>query len=64
MPIIRIEMFEGRTNEQKRAMAEALTDAFVNTAGGTRESVQIVITDVAKTDWASGGVLWSDKSKT
>ena len=63
MPIIRVEMFEGRTEDQKRAMAAELTDAFVRTAGGTPESVQIVISDIAKSDWASGGVLWSDKAK-
>ena len=63
MPIIRVEMFEGRTDEQKADMAEALTEAFIRTAGGNPDSVQIVITDVAKSNWASGGTLWSEKSK-
>ncbi len=35
MPIIRIEMFEGRTVEQKRACAEAVTKAWCDTCGGT-----------------------------
>jgi len=38
-----------------------LTDAFVNAAGGTPESVNVVITDVDKSDWGSGGELCSDK---
>ncbi len=60
MPLIRVEMFEGRTTDQKRALAKELTDAFVKTAGGTPESVHIVMTDVAKDDWAVAGKLCSD----
>ena len=43
------------------ALVRELTDAFVNAAGGTPESVNVVITDVDKTDWGSGGELCSDK---
>ncbi|MGI9421226.1 MAG: 2-hydroxymuconate tautomerase [Geminicoccaceae bacterium] len=60
MPVIRVEMFEGRTKEQKRALAKELTAAFVNTAGGAPEQVHIVMTDVAKDDWAVAGKLSSD----
>ncbi len=60
MPTIRVEMFEGRTADQKRALVKELTDSFVRTAGGTPESVQIVLTDVAKDDWAVAGKLCSD----
>ncbi len=60
MPIIRIEMFEGRSVEQKRACARALTQAFVETCGGTPEAIQIVFTDVEKQNWAFGGRLGSD----
>ena len=48
MPMIRVEMFAGRTAEQKRALAKALTEAFTSTCGGTVQSVHIVIDDVAK----------------
>lgn len=61
MPMIKVEMFAGRTVEQKRTLAEKLTDAFVEAAGGTRESVQVVLVDVEKSNWAAGGVLYSDK---
>ena len=61
MPVIRVEMFKGRTVEQKRALVRELTDAFVRTAGGTPQSIQIVIVDVEKQDWGSGGELCSDK---
>lgn len=61
MPIIRVEMFTGRTKDQKRALVKDLTEAFVRSAGGTPESVQIVLTDVDKDNWGSGSQLCSDK---
>ncbi len=61
MPIIRVEMFKGRSTEQKRALVEKLTDAFVETAGGTRDSVQVVLCDIDKGDWGAGGQLFSDR---
>lgn len=61
MPIIRVEMLKGRTNDQKRKMVKELTDAFINTAGGNAAAVQVVITDTEKEDWAAGGELLLDK---
>lgn len=61
MPVIHVEMFSGRSREQKRAMVKALTDAFVSTAGGKPESVFVVISDVDKENWGAGGELCSDK---
>lgn len=64
MPAIHVELFEGRTVEQKRALAQALTDAVVKTLGGSPEAVDIVFRDVARHDWATGGRLWSDRTPT
>jgi 4-oxalocrotonate tautomerase len=62
MPTIRVEMFAGRTPDQKRALARALTDATVATLGGSRDAVDIVFVDVERHDWATGGELWSDRA--
>ncbi len=62
MPTIRVELFEGRTLEQKRAYAAALTEATVRVLGGSPESVDILFFDIARQDWATGGTLWSDKA--
>ena len=56
MPVIRVEMFK-RTQEQKRNLARELTEAFVNTCGGNKEAIKILITEVDKNDWASGGII-------
>ena len=62
MPTIHVEMFAGRTVEQKRALAAALTEATVRTLGGSPEAVDVIFRDVERHDWATGGQLWSDKA--
>ncbi len=42
-------------------LAKELTDAFVKTCGGSREAIKILITEVDKNDWASGGIITADK---
>lgn len=61
MPTIRVELFAGRTVEQKRALALALTEATVKTLGGSPDGVDVIFCDVERHDWATGGQLWSDK---
>lgn len=61
MPLIRVELFEGRTVAQKRALAAALTEATVKTLGSPADAVDVMFFDVPKHDWASAGVLASDK---
>ena len=61
MPVIRVEMFK-RTQEQKRDLARELTEAFVRTCGGNKDAIKILITEVDKNNWASGGVITADKN--
>ena len=63
MPTIRVELFEGRTPEQKRALAQELTNACVKVLGGSPDAVDILFYDIARQDWATGGVLWSEKGR-
>lgn len=60
MPVIRVEMFK-RTQEQKRDLARELTEAFIRTCGGNKDAIKILITEVDKNNWASGGIITSDK---
>ena len=62
MPLIQVQMFTGRTPQQKRDLVRALTDAFVETAGSTPESIDVILTDVEPSDWAQGGALFSEKT--
>jgi 4-oxalocrotonate tautomerase len=58
--MVRVEMWPGRTKEQKAELARAITDAVVTIGKTTPEATQIVFQDVPKEDWAIGGVLASD----
>ena len=60
MPVIRVEMFK-RTQEQKRDLARELTEAFMRTCGGNKDAIKILITEVDKNNWASGGIITADK---
>ena len=62
MPTYHIELFEGRSVEEKRKLVEALTRVTTEVLGSSPESVDIVITDVKRENWATGGKLWSERS--
>jgi 4-oxalocrotonate tautomerase len=63
MPTLRVELFEGRTAEQKRALARELTEACVRVLGGNADGVDVLFYDIRREDWATGGLLWSEKSR-
>ena len=60
MPTLRVEMFAGRTLEQKRALARELTDATVRALGVSASAVEVLFFDIERSDWAVGGTLCSD----
>ncbi len=60
MPIVQIHMIEGRTIAQKRALVEKVTAAVCETVNVTPDHVKIIISDMAKHDYAIAGVLKSD----
>ena len=61
MPIVHIELLEGRTLDQKREMVKKVTDAIAETAKCPREAVKIVISEMPATHLGEGGILRSDK---
>ncbi|MGD0765278.1 MAG: tautomerase family protein [Dehalococcoidia bacterium] len=61
MPIVRVEMWMGRTHAQKQELARAITEAVCAIAETTPEATIIVFEDVDRSNWAQGGVLASDK---
>jgi 4-oxalocrotonate tautomerase len=61
MPLIQVQMFEGRSAEIKREFVEAITRETCRVLKCEPAAVDIILRDVKKSDWASGGVLWSEK---
>lgn len=60
MPIIRVEMWEGRTKAQKQDLAASLTREMCRVSGCPPEQLYIVFEDVPKENWAIGGELSAD----
>ena len=60
MPIVRVEMWPGRTHAQKAELAKRITEAVVTVAKTTPEAPIVVFEDVAKENWAVAGTLASD----
>ena len=61
MPVVTVEMWEGRTIEQKKKLVAGITASFIQ-IGTPAEAVQIIIKDVPKHNWATGGKLASEES--
>ena len=57
MPVVTVEWLEGRTAQQKAALAEALTNTFQSIANVQPEQVWIVFKVVKRSDWAMRGKL-------
>ena len=55
MPYVTVKMFEGRTDDQKRALCEKVTEAVVETTGAPAESVVVFIEEMSKNDYAVAG---------
>ncbi len=60
MPIVRVELWPGRTQAQKAELARAITEAVVTIAHTTPEATIVIFEDVAKENWAQGGRLASE----
>ncbi len=61
MPIIRVEMWEGRTTDQKRELVEVFSKETARITGCEVESVYVIIDEVKKENWGAGGQLCSEK---
>ncbi|MBK6888334.1 MAG: 4-oxalocrotonate tautomerase family protein [Tetrasphaera sp.] len=61
MPFIDVTLVEGRTPEQLRTLITKLTDAAVEAVGAPRDSIRVVLREVAPTHWAAGDVTIAER---
>ena len=57
MPIITVDMFEGRSREQREAFTKAVTEAAVRDLKAPLDHTWVIFRDHKKTNWAMGGEL-------
>ena len=60
MSTIHVEMFEGRTLDQRRKLVKEITEGTCRALGCPADAVQIILTDIKKENWAEAGKLFSD----
>lgn len=57
MAIVRIELYAGRSREQKAKAAAEISEVMSRTLGTTVAGTEIIFVDVDKSNWATGGKL-------
>jgi 4-oxalocrotonate tautomerase len=63
MPIVRVNMFEGRDLDQKRALVEGITAVVSNVCGVAPEGVHVLIEEMTRENWGRGGILNVDRQR-
>lgn len=60
MPLVKVYVWKGFSNEAKKKTVEGITKVFVE-MGIPREAVEIIIMEIPKENWGIGGELASEK---
>ena len=55
MPVVQIELWEGRNDEQKAQLIEAISEAF-GVIDVKKEHVIVVIHETPRSNWGLGGL--------
>lgn len=55
MPFVHVEMIEGRTKEQKKALIEDIVKAVEKNTGASKEAISVIIEDIKKENIATKG---------
>jgi len=60
MPVVTVDMWPGRSVEQKRALVKSITKAMAEHAKVDTEHLHIIIHEVPKDCWGRNGALGID----
>jgi len=61
MPLAQIYIAPGRDDAKKKAMIAAVTEAISKTLGTPPEATSVIVQEIPRNHWASGGVTLDDK---
>ena len=62
MPLVQIDLLEGRTPEQKKALLAAVTEAVHTSIGASLPSIRVWLREFSPEDYMSEGVWQPDKA--
>ncbi|WP_428908499.1 4-oxalocrotonate tautomerase [Niallia sp. Krafla_26] len=63
MPLIQINIMEGRPPEKVKALIENVTDTVAETLDAPKQNVRVLVTEMPKTHWGIAGVPASETRK-
>jgi 4-oxalocrotonate tautomerase family enzyme len=61
MPVVTVQLWSGRSVDQKRALVAAITDALVEHAEADPSALHVVLQEVTPDNWGRAGVLGIDR---
>jgi 4-oxalocrotonate tautomerase len=60
MPIINIQVLQGRPEEKIKELISSVTDTVSETLEVPKDRVRVLVTEIPKTHWGIGGTAVSD----
>jgi 4-oxalocrotonate tautomerase len=63
MPLINISILEGRPEEKIANLIKNVTETVSETLDAPKENVRVIVTEVPKTRWATGGVTMAERGR-
>ncbi|RLL45100.1 4-oxalocrotonate tautomerase [Oceanobacillus piezotolerans] len=55
MPLVNIQIMEGRSPEKIEALLENVTNTIMETLDAPRQNVRVIVQEIPKTHWGIGG---------
>jgi 4-oxalocrotonate tautomerase len=63
MPLVTIQLLEGRNEEKIKEVIKNVTYVISETLDAPKESVRVLVSELPKTHWGVGGIPVSDRPK-
>jgi phenylpyruvate tautomerase PptA (4-oxalocrotonate tautomerase family) len=64
MAYIQITWVAGRNPDQKRRIAEQITETLIKEGNAKKENIQVTFVDLPPTDYAEAGVTVADQKRS
>lgn len=58
MPVVRVSWFDGKSADEKKKVAEEITESIVRNTGTDASYIYVIFEDVKASDWAGGGKIF------
>jgi 4-oxalocrotonate tautomerase family enzyme len=61
MPVVTVQLYEGRSHEQKRALVAAITRSMVDLVDADPSGLNVILDEVSPANWGRNGLLGTDR---